>query len=217
MPIRIIKPTYKTFVLFLIINFTFFNLALYFLEDFQAIQRIPFLLIVLSFILFFLAVHKIKIQKKVGNLFLLFMYFPIISLVNFDIIRATIFFFWIIYGLLIIPWVLSGLSFVKNFRFFTIGISLVLILIILIALSGDYEMFFGQNLRKRYTAGLANPGIISKLAVTVFYMSLFMWLLKKKFFILIFFSGRSNSYLDGWNERRLVRINNEYVLFHNIQ
>ena len=47
------------------------------------------------------------------------------------------------------------------------------------------NLYFGAD-HRLIAAGLNNPGIISKLGVTVFFMSLMMLMIERKFLFLIF-------------------------------
>lgn len=197
MSIRILNN--KIVILFLVLCFTFFNWALFFFENHSSIKRIPFVFIIIVFFLFFLIITEVKQPKKIGYLFCLFLYFPLLDFLKLDFTRSALFFAWIFYSFLIIPWALSGPYFIKNLVFFTKGLALVFILIILIGLVTNYEnLFFGAEHRLRFTSGLGNPGIISKLSITLFFMSLLVWLFKPNFFyILLCVLGLSVVWLSG--------------------
>lgn len=189
MSIRTIKPNYRSLILFLIIIFTFFHWFAFLTGESDKINigRRSFIIIIFVFLLFFLRIKNIKFQKKNGFLFCLFLYFPIIDLIYQEIDRSIITFLWVIYGFLIMPWVLNIKFFHKKLRFFALGSVFVLILICILGFYLNYEEFyFGTNFRSRFTAGLANPGIISKLAVAVFFLCFLIWLLEKRFLFLFF-------------------------------
>jgi len=182
----ILKTNYKTFILSLVVCFAFFNWVLFFFEGLSTLKRIPFAFIVIAFFSFLLIITEVKQPKQIGYLFCLFLYFPFLDLLKLDFTRSALFFAWILYIFLIIPWALSGPNFIKNLIFFTKGIALVFILILLIGLVTNYEnLFFGAEHRLRFSAGLGNPGIISKLSVTLFFMSLLVWLLRQSYFYLL--------------------------------
>ena len=158
----------------------------FFFEGLSTLKRIPFAFIVIAFFSFLLIITEVKQPKQIGYLFCLFLYFPFLDLLKLDFTRSALFFAWILYIFLIIPWALSGPNFIKNLIFFTKGIALVFILILLIGLVTNYEnLFFGAEHRLRFSAGLGNPGIISKLSVTLFFMSLLVWLLRQSYFYLL--------------------------------
>jgi len=187
--IRIIKPSYRVFIIFLIILFTFLHWLPFLTGDNtnSKISRNSFILIIFVFFLFFLIINKIKIQKNIGYLFCVFLYFPIIEIIHYDLARSIAFLIWTIYGFLIIPWLLNGQFFLKNLRLFALGSSLVLILICILGFYLNYDqLFFGSNFRIRFSAGLGNPGIISKLGITVFFLSFLIWLLENRFLYLLF-------------------------------
>jgi hypothetical protein len=72
-------------------------------------------------------------------------------------------------------------------------------LILFIGLVTSYEnLFFGAEHRLRFSAGLGNPGIISKLSVTLFFMSLLVWLINRNYlYLFLCFLGFSVAYISG--------------------
>jgi len=206
MSIKIIKLNYKTFVFILISLFLFFHFVS-FIEGESGktqINRSTFVFILLIFLLFISLLNKVRLQKNYLYLFFLFIYYPIIELLHFNIERGIMISLWIFYSFLIIPWALNGPLVFKNLKIFTITFCLAFLMLLFLGIFESInnlennKLFFGSEERLRFTSNLGNPGIISKISVTLFFLSLLIWSLARKplfaFFcilstIVIYFAG----------------------------
>ena len=125
LPARIIKVDHKTFLLFLLLCFSFTHWAFFFIESDYYLKKITFIFIILIFVLFFLLIFNVRVPKKNLHLFCLFLYFPLLDLFRFDLFRSLLFLMWMIYCFFIFYWCLSGSNFKIKLRFLTLGISLI--------------------------------------------------------------------------------------------